>query len=226
MATPEEAEHPWPYRARTVLGMVAVVVLVIAAGVVAKLLNPNLASMPPVMRMPPPAAQPPSSGPAELPAVATGTPAASPSPSHRSPRPRPPVSPPSTSAFVVGYEAEAAERDPKTQLLNVSGASGGTVVGYIGQRFYRYVRFAGVRVPSTGRYTLTIYYVCGDDAGRTAVLRVNGAVSTRRFAGSGAWDRVGSAAIRVDLRAGTNTIEFGNVPDSWAPDLDRIIVAR
>jgi hypothetical protein len=55
---------------------------------------------------------------------------------------------------------------------------------------------------------------------------VNGTATTRRFAGTGGLTRVGSVAFAVDLRAGANTIEFGNVVNTWAPDLDRITISR
>jgi hypothetical protein len=146
---------------------------------------------------------------------ATSSPTPSGSPIPVSPGPPPP---PST------YEAEAAENTLGTGLTirNQSGASGGRVVGNVGNQVAATLRFNGVRALSGGRYTIRIYYLSG--ASRSAWIRVNGGeMSTLAFASTGGFDRVGSRTYNVDLIAGINTIEFGN-STSFAPDFDRIVV--
>jgi hypothetical protein len=71
---------------------------------------------------------------------------------------------------------------------------------------------------------MTVYYVDGD-AGRSAVITVNGSPTTISFAGTdnGNWDTVQTRTVPVTLNAGTNTIEFSN-PSAYAPDIDHIVV--
>lgn len=163
-------------------------------------------------------------------------------PARSSSRPSPPPGPtasatpsPTPSAPPVGvtpiptpppsaYEAEAPEhaRGTGVTIRNQSGASGGRVVGNVGNQAAATLRFNGVRALSGGRYTLTIYYLSG--ASRSASIRINNGVPTMlAFTSTGGFDRVGSRTFNVDLVAGTNTIEFGN-PTNWAPDFDRIVV--
>jgi archaellin len=98
----------------------------------------------------------------------------------------------------------------------------GYKVGYLGDGGT--LTFPDVTETNAGSYTMTIYYVDGD-AGRSAVITVNGSPTTVSFTGTnnGNWDTVQSLTVPVTLNAGTNTIEFSN-PSAYAPDIDHIVV--
>jgi hypothetical protein len=153
-----------------------------------------------------------TAGPAAPPAPVPDAPASAPAP-----RPAAPA-----SVRAAGYEAEgpAGSRSAGTRFRRVAAASGGYVVGYLGRG--RSLRFTTVRVPTAGRYRLTVYYIAGDP--RAGTIVVNG-----RFAGSSRfpltpdWYTVGSVTVPVTLAGGDNTIEIGNERD-YAPDVDRILV--
>jgi hypothetical protein len=120
------------------------------------------------------------------------------------------------------YEAEAAALGTGPRVRDQSGASGGKVVGSVGNGAAATLRFVGVRALSGGRYTLTIYYLSGES--RSASIKVNdGGQTMLAFTSTGGFNRVGSRTFNVDLVAGTNTIEFSN-STNWAPDFDRIVV--
>jgi hypothetical protein len=121
------------------------------------------------------------------------------------------------------YEAESATLAGQAAVRSSSGASGGALVGYVGNGTANYLRFTNVAASRAGSHTVTIYYAAG--AARSVTLTVNGvagpAVSTPS---TGGWDTIGSVSASVNLIAGTNTIQLGNAT-GWAPDLDRIVVA-
>jgi hypothetical protein len=216
--------------------MVLAIVLTGAAAVaasttIAHILNPDLATMPPVVRRP---AAPAPESTTPTPAEPTESPSPPPAPA-RSTRPPAPPPPPRTAAPPTGarplssgplrlsYEAEAAQLSSQPRTRDLNGASGGRIVGYIG-RYDESVRFNRVTVPGEGRYTLTVHYVSGEY--RRFVIRVNDRrSSTITFEPTGpAWSTVGTRRFSVKLQAGRNTVTFGNVDGSWAPDLDRITV--
>jgi len=223
---------------RTIVGAVALSSVVIAAtGAIAHVINPDLARMPPIMRVP----KEPKPQAAPAPLVAPANP--SPSPSAR-PKPKqtkatvvpttpgspvnaPPTGP-TTEAFLLAAEAEGAEHSSQPRPRAVAGASGGQVMGHLGQ-FDEYLRFR-FTVPTAGQYTVTVYY-CGGEA-RPMRVRVNdnsireNGTSALSFGATGSWDTVGSRAFQVTLRAGANTVELWNVNPNWAPDIDRLTVTR
>jgi hypothetical protein len=140
----------------------------------------------------------------------------------RTPSRPPSASPPSAPPGTPGaYEAEAAQRGGAAEVRTLPRASGGRFVGNIGDRSANFLRFI-VTAPLAGRYTVSIEYICGESR-RYAYLKVNGEADWVRFGSTGGWDKVGSMSVQVRLRAGSNTIEFGN-PYAWAPDFDRIVL--
>jgi hypothetical protein len=168
----------------------------------------------------------------------TGTPAATPGAS-RTPTRLTPSGPlsvarpasPQTSASTgnggtISIEAEssAAVRSGRASVRGLAGASGGAVVTGIGDHPKNLVRFTDITVPADGTYTVTFHYVTAEP--RRARVTVNwGEPTTVDFPGSGNWDTVETMSVRLPLATGPNTIEFGN-RNSWAPDLDRIVVSR
>ena len=106
------------------------------------------------------------------------------------------------------------------------GASGGSTVHSIGGAGT--LQFNGVVSPNTGPCTLTVAYLNGDAAARTALLSVNGgAPVVVSFPPKGTWGSgsVATVQVPVTLQAGANTLKFSN-PPSWAPDIDRISLTQ
>jgi Alpha-galactosidase, CBM13 domain len=167
----------------------------------------------------PPAAPPAAPPPARAPVPVPGHPTPSPSPS---PTPSPAPPPPSPNA--VTYEAEASGNTmPGAKVMSCSGCSGGRKVGDIGKDM-GWLRFNGVTAGAAGSAMMVIGYVNGGSNVRTAQLIVNGAAPiTLSFAQTADWSTTGWLAVRVNLRAGGNTLEFTN-STSAAPDVDRITV--
>jgi hypothetical protein len=160
---------------------------------------------------PPPLPLEPSSGPPSAPAPRT-TP------------PRQPPPPPRLAA--VSFEAESAANTlgGSARVHNNPEASNGHTIGGIGRGPANTVRFNGLGVPASGTYTLTVFYISGD-GDRAGTIRVNGRlVGVMTFPGTGDWHTLGSLAVRINLGAGNNSIEFGN-SDGPAPDIDRLTLA-
>ncbi|WP_433509280.1 CBM35 domain-containing protein [Nonomuraea sp. CA-143628] len=143
-----------------------------------------------------------------------------------------------TTGTVTAYEAESgANVLGGTAVVGANGAaSGGSYVGYIGKGAANILRFTGVNAPAAGRYRVVITYANGElgegasnyntnIVDRYADIRVNGGTSTRvYFRNTLGWSNFRTTVMTADLRAGANTIEFGNAA-AYGPDVDRIQVA-
>ena len=112
-----------------------------------------------------------------------------------------PVTTPAATGPVT-YQAE----DPASTL------GGGTVT------------FNPGSAPTDGTYLLAVGYVDGDSS-RTIDVTVNGKVIQVPVAGTNdnLWDTSQAVVVPVRLKAGDNTLTFGNATD-YAPDIDRITV--
>jgi hypothetical protein len=151
--------------------------------------------------------------------------ASSPSSAQPSPTASSPGSPGPSPAASVAYPATSSGNVLAGGAVSqgCSACSGGTKVGYIG--YNGTLTFPDIAGTAAGSYPLVISYVNGG-AGREATLTVNGNPVTLDFPGTGNdnWDYVQQLATSVTLKAGTNTIEFGN-PGGWAPDIAGITVS-
>jgi hypothetical protein len=182
-------------------------------------------------------AVPAGSGPGALgPAVSPPVPLVSPTatPSTRSPSAaratpsRTPKRSPATSATPVRLSLEAERAGNviggRAGAGPLDGASGGRIVGTLGLGDANFLRFTGVTVPDAGTYALRIHYISGEP--RRAVMSVNGrAATTVAFGSTGSWRTVGTTDVRVTLRSGANTIQFGHGTEP-CPDFDRVDVTR
>ena len=110
------------------------------------------------------------------------------------------------------------------KVATCSTCSGGNKVGYVGNNAGT-LEFRGVNAPVPGNYTLTIYYLNGATAARTATLSVNGGAGiSLSLPATGSWTTVGSIQTTVSLNAGSsNTIKLSN-STAYAPDFDRMTV--
>ncbi|RSM49127.1 hypothetical protein DMA12_05290 [Amycolatopsis balhimycina DSM 5908] len=121
----------------------------------------------------------------------------------------------------TSYEAEAGTLGGQAAVRSSSGASGGSLVGYVGSGTANYLQFNGVNA-TAGAHPVTIFYASGE--ARSLTVSVNGGTAVSvTTPGTGGWDTVGSVQVTLNLTAGTNTLRLGN-PSGWAPDIDRIVV--
>lgn len=114
-----------------------------------------------------------------------------------------------------------------------SGASGGSIVSYIGNGTANYLQFNNVTAAQAGDYTLTFAYaqneVTDNNAFQTVVrkadISVNGGSTVRvPFANTRNWNDWWTTSIRVTLKQGSNTIRVSNA-SAFAPNLDKLTVA-
>ncbi|MEW1644097.1 glycoside hydrolase family 75 protein [Streptomyces sp. NPDC091219] len=136
----------------------------------------------------------------------------------------PPTSPPPTSpppgGGGVSYEAEAATLAGGTTVTNCAHCSGGKKLSYLGSGGT--ATFSNVSEPAAGSYTMSVSFMSVGQA-RSAVVTVNGVKQTVNFPETPDYNTVVTKDVTVQLKAGTNTIEFSN-PSAGAPNLDRIVV--
>lgn len=105
---------------------------------------------------------------------------------------------------------------------SVSSASGGRLVGWLGQGHANRAVYSQLYAPSAGARTLTLRYASTED--RNLTYRINGGTPvTVSLPSSGSWTTFVTRTLNVNLNAGPNKIEFWN-DTGWAPDLDTITV--
>ena len=132
-------------------------------------------------------------------------------------------------AVVTGgktYEADKATIGGSADANSCTACLDGEKVSAIGGSGDGTVTFTGVSEPSTGSYTMTVYYLSVSKA-RPAVITVNGTAQAVTFAETSAssYSVIGTATVTVQLNAGSsNTIEFSGSGTAGAPDLDHIVV--
>ncbi|TFK30708.1 galactan 1,3-beta-galactosidase [Coprinopsis marcescibilis] len=122
----------------------------------------------------------------------------------------------------TSYEAERGTLSGPARLLNNSGFSGGVSVGYIGNGGSVTIN----NVQGLGRdQWISLHYANADSGWRTTTVSVNGgtAVSVNQ-PNTGGGGVVLSAAVKVFLRSGANSITVGANQQNYAADLDRIVV--
>jgi hypothetical protein len=165
------------------------------------------------------ASAPGESAPPAPPTGPAQTPTAAPAPRPAPTRPAPPrrVNIPTTF-----FEAESAANTltGTAKTHSEENASGGLTIGNLGRGNANALRINGLTVPQAGTYTLTVFYISGDE-NRNAFVSVNGSGSTVLFPSTGDWDTIGSLTTRINLRAGANSVTFTNAAGP-APDIDRI----
>ena len=128
----------------------------------------------------------------------------------------------SASAGTTTYEAEASVNTfgGGARTVDCNRCSGGkrvTGLGLLGS-----LTVTGVVAEREGTTRLAVTYT--SPRARTAHVSVNGGVATAvRFPGTRSAGRPGTLRVTVTLKAGDNTIAFGN-PAGAAPDIDKIVL--
>ncbi len=120
------------------------------------------------------------------------------------------------------YEAENATLGEGVTAGFSNYASGLAKAGNVGGGAGRTVTFQNVTVPVSGTYQLEIDYMTSGPRGFS--LSINGAAASSFTLNGSSFDDPASAILKVQLKAGLNSIQLGNA-DGYAPDLDRIVVA-
>lgn len=120
------------------------------------------------------------------------------------------------------YEAENAALGDGVTAGFSNYASGLSKAGNIGGSATRTVTFSNITVPVTGTYQLEIDYMTSGE--RSFSLSINGAAAKTFPVNGSSFDDPAVAILEVQLKAGVNTIQYGN-PTGNAPDLDRLVVA-
>jgi len=127
------------------------------------------------------------------------------------------------------YEAESPDNTLSGQTRIVDDvpegkASGHKLVRFIGSKPENTLRFNKVMADKEGDYLVAIVYMSGSH--RQMNVSVNGGEpKSYEFGATGGWDGryLDAVEIRVHLKEGANTLEFGN-PKDFAVDVDRIVV--
>ncbi len=131
--------------------------------------------------------------------------------------------PPMNSCASVDIEIEAESSSNtlagNARLNNKSSASGGTVVGYLGNGSGNYLTINNIDIPCSGDYQVEVSYISG--ATRTIFLRANSGTSQSETVNSGSWNSVSSFTKTLSLSQGLNSIRFFN-NSQIAPDIDKI----
>ncbi|MFJ5216729.1 fibronectin type III domain-containing protein [Streptomyces sp. NPDC088354] len=125
----------------------------------------------------------------------------------------------------VAYEAEASGNTltGNASVNDCSACSGGKKVGNLGGGNGS-VAINNVAAPEDGTYLMKLDYTDGS-SGRTVVVTVNGTAFQLPLPGGNdnQWGRPRTVTVPVRLKAGANTVSFGN-PSDYVSDIDRITV--
>lgn len=124
---------------------------------------------------------------------------------------------PSTS-----YAATSATLTGSASIADCSACSGGKKVGGLGLGAGNAVTFQNVYARRAGVYLMQVDSMTF--ALRSYLYTVNGGAYQTLNSGGGSFLIPSSTTVPVCLRAGYNSIQFGN-PTSYAPDLDRIVIS-
>src|SRR5882757_6937030 len=128
------------------------------------------------------------------------------------------------------YESNASANaiEGAAVVESCSGCLNGERVGYIGNGNANYLRIKSISVPTTGTYTVTLYYEVGSDGGsRSVTLQVNnGAGPTlSNLTGSSWTSPAAPVTFQANFTAGSsNSVGFFNATAA-APDVDHIVVS-
>jgi len=120
------------------------------------------------------------------------------------------------------YEAEDATMSGSASVSYCSNCSGGSEVGNLGGGTGNDVTFTNVTAPAAGTYQMEIDYLTSGP--RSYYVSVNGGAATELDLNGSSFSLPTSTVIPVALKAGVNTISFGN-STGYSPGLDRIAIS-
>ena len=120
------------------------------------------------------------------------------------------------------YEAESATLNGTAKVAACPACSGGAKVGNLGLGVNNNVTFNSIHVVQAGTYEMEVDSMTS--GGRALLFQVNGDPFQTLNVGGGSFLLPASTTIPVQLKAGLNSIQFGN-PTSYPPDMDRIVIS-
>jgi|GEM_PF-1363090 len=128
------------------------------------------------------------------------------------------------------YEGNASANaiEGTTVAESCSGCLNGVRIGNIGNGNANYLRIKNISVPTTGAYTVTLYYTEGSDGGaRSFTTQINnGSGPTLSNLTGTSWTSPATpVTFQANFTAGSsNSVEFFNATGP-APDVDHIVVS-
>ena len=127
-----------------------------------------------------------------------------------------------TSSNATSIEAENGTLNGTSVIMNIAGASGGKVVGNVGNGAANYVTM-NVDAPTAGKYCLLIYSVVSGT--RPIFVSVNAGTGKSINASGNSWtEDAPVVSMDVDLNAGVNTVKIYN-DTTYTPGIDKIELA-
>lgn len=122
----------------------------------------------------------------------------------------------------ITYEAENAVLQGGAGHFYCQFCSGAGEAGFIGGGSANNVLFSDITVPETGTYQMEIDYLTSGP--RSFFISLNGGPDSELDLNGSSFSLPTSIVVPVQLKAGSNTIRFGN-PTGYAPALDRIAIS-
>jgi len=100
-----------------------------------------------------------------------------------------------------------------------TSCSGGAKVTGIGNRADNYIEFRDIYARGAGNYTLTLFYISGEN--RNATFTINGNETVLTNLNSGGWGKIAKTSLPVELQKGYNVVRISNTTGG-VPDIDKI----
>ena len=124
------------------------------------------------------------------------------------------------TGYIEAYQEIHNNQERKTGIYVADdNCSTGFKAAWLGQSEENALQWGNVYVSKSGKRTLSIAYISGED--RDITVNVNGKAVKTLTVNSGNWNKVGTVAVPVKLKKGKNTIRLSN-PKGWMPDIDYI----
>ena len=124
------------------------------------------------------------------------------------------------TAYISDYQELKNNQTEKTGIYEYATfCSAGLKAGWLGCSEENDLVWRNVYSNEGGEYELTIAYICG--ANRNLTVSVNGQKVKTLNLNSGAWDKVSTKTLTIELQKGQNSIRLSNAND-WMPDIDYI----
>ena len=122
------------------------------------------------------------------------------------------------TAYISDYQELKNNQNEKTGIYEYSSfCSAGMKAGWLGYSEKNDLQWRDVYSTYGGEYELTIAFISGES--RSITVSVNGTKVKTLSVNSGAWDKVGTRKLTIQLEKGLNTIRLSN-PSNWMPDID------
>ncbi|KAF9569839.1 galactan 1,3-beta-galactosidase [Agrocybe pediades] len=127
-----------------------------------------------------------------------------------------------TAATGTTYEAESGTITGSATVASDSSFSGGKAVGYLGKGGS--VTINNVQGIGAAQW-VSLYYANGDSTWRNTTVSVNGGASVLvDQPNTGGGHVILSVPVKLNLRSGSNSITFSANQNTYAADLDKIVV--